>query len=169
VGDATRVDEDHAVSSVVVLDVVGKLGAGDIADVLAGAEDGAAKGLVLESSSVKVVENNLLDLLLDLLGLAEDDVALTLDGGRLELGVLENVGDNVDALGNVGVESLSEVDGVLTLDGGLATLPNVVILSGSYRSVRVEVTTHVLDLELELLLRAPGSALLSISIHPFDL
>ena len=77
----TRVDKDHAVSGVVVLDVVGELGAGDVADVLAGAENGAAERLVLESSGVKVVKDNLLDLLLNLLGLAKDDVALTLDGG----------------------------------------------------------------------------------------
>ena len=81
VRDTTRVDKDHAVSGVVVLDVVGELGAGDVADVLAGAENGAAERLVLESSGVKVVKDNLLDLLLNLLGLAKDDVALTLDGG----------------------------------------------------------------------------------------
>jgi hypothetical protein len=116
VGDTTGSNENHAVSSVVVLDVVGKLGSGDVADVLARAENGAAKGLVLESSSVEVIENNLLDLLLNLLGLAEDNVALTLDGGLLELGVLENIGENVDALRNIRVESLGEVDGVLALE-----------------------------------------------------
>jgi hypothetical protein len=116
VGDTTGSNENHAVSSVVVLDVVGKLGSGDVADVLARAENGAAKGLVLESSSVEVIENNLLDLLLNLLGLSEDNVALTLDGGLLELGVLENIGENVDALRNIRVESLGEVDGVLALE-----------------------------------------------------
>lgn len=42
VRDAAGTDEDHAVGGVVVLDVVGELGAGDVADVLARAEDGAA-------------------------------------------------------------------------------------------------------------------------------
>lgn len=115
VRDATRADEDHAVSSVVVLDVVGELGAGDVADVLAGAEDRAAKGLVLEGSGMQVVEDDLLDLLLDLLGLAEDDIALTLDGRLLELRVLEDIGYDVDTLRNVRVEGLGEVDGVLAL------------------------------------------------------
>lgn len=115
VGNATGSNKDHALSSVVGLDVVGELGAGDITDVLAGAEDGAAEGLVLESSGVEVIENNLLDLLLNLFRLAEDYVALTLDGGLLELGVLENIGENVDALGNIRVEGLGEVDGVFTL------------------------------------------------------
>lgn len=116
VGDTTGSNENHTVSSVVVLDIVGKLGSGDVANVLARAENGAAKGLVLESSSVEVIENNLLDLLLNLLGLSEDNVALTLDGGLLELGVLENIGENVDTLGNIRVESLGEVDGVLALE-----------------------------------------------------
>lgn len=118
VGDATGADEDHALGSVVVLDVVGELSAGDVADVLAGAEDGAAQRLALEGSGVEVVKDDLLDLLLDLLGLAEDDVALALDGGLLELGVLEDIGEDVDALGNIGVEGLGEVDGVLALRQG---------------------------------------------------
>jgi hypothetical protein len=142
-----------------VLDVVGELGTGDIADVLAGAENGATERLVLESSGVKVVEDDLLDLLLDLLGLAEDDVALTLDSRRLKLGVLEDIGDDVDALGNVRVEGLGKVDSVLALGRLLVPISNLILSSGSYRGVRVEVTTHVLDLQLELLLRALGSAL----------
>lgn len=141
VGHTTGANENHAVSGVVVLDVVGELGAGDVADVLARAENSAAEGLVLESGGVQVVEDDLLELLLDLLGLAEDDVALTLNGRLLELGVLENVGENVDALGDIGVEGLGEVDGVLA------------------RGVGVQVATHVLNLELELLLRPVGGAL----------
>lgn len=117
VGDAAGTDKDHSVSSVVVLDVVDELGSGDVADVLAGAEDGAAKRLVLEGSGVEVVKDNLLDLLLNLLGLSEDNVALALNGGLLEQGVLENIGEDVDALGDVRVEGLGEVDGVLALDG----------------------------------------------------
>lgn len=115
VGNATGSSENHAVSSVVVLDVVGELGAGNITDVLAGSKDGAAKRLVLESSGVQVVKDNLLNLLLNLLGLSENDVALALDGGRLELGVLQDIGQDVDGLRNIGVESLGEVDGVLAL------------------------------------------------------
>lgn len=115
VGDTTRANKDHAVSSVVLLDVVGQLGAGDVADVLAGAENGAAESLALEGSGVEVIEDDLLNLLLNLLGLAEDHVALALDGRLLELGVLENVGKDVDALGHIRVEGLGEVNGVLAL------------------------------------------------------
>lgn len=132
VGDVIRVDEDYVVSSVVVFDVVGKFGVGDIVDVFVGVEDGVVKGLVLESSSVKVVENNFFDLFFDFFGFVEDDVVFMFDGGRFEFGVLENVGDNVDVFGNVGVESFSEVDGVFMLDGGLVIMLNVVILFGFY-------------------------------------
>lgn len=115
VGNATGGSEDHTIGSVVVLDVVDELGAGNVTDVLAGSENGSAKRLVLESSGVQVVKDNLLNLLLNLLGLSENDVALALDGGWLELGVLQDIGQNIDGLGDIGVESLGEVDGVLTL------------------------------------------------------
>jgi len=115
VGDTTGTDENHAVSSVVVLDVVGELGPGDVTDVLAGAEDGSAKGLVLVGGGVEVVEDDLLNLLLDLLRLSEDDIALALDGGILKLGVLKDIGEDVYALGDIGVDGLGEVDGVLAL------------------------------------------------------
>lgn len=51
-GNAAGTDENHPVSGVVALDVVGELGSGDVADVLAGTQDGAAQGLVLEGSSM---------------------------------------------------------------------------------------------------------------------
>jgi hypothetical protein len=85
VGDATSTDEDHAVGSVVGVDVVGQLGACDVANVFAGTQDGAAERLVLIGGGVQVVKYNFVQLLLNLLGLAEDDVALPLDGAGLEL------------------------------------------------------------------------------------
>ena len=115
VGDAAGTDENHAVGRVVVLDVVGELSPGDVADVLAGAEDGAAQGLALVGSGVQVVKDNLLELLLHLLGLAQDDVALPLNGGLFELRVLEDVLQDVDALGDVLVQGLGKIDGVLAL------------------------------------------------------
>lgn len=115
VGDTTRTDENHALGSIVVLDVVYEFGAANVTDVLARAENSTSKGLALESSGVEVVKDNLLNLLLDLLRLAEDHVTLTLDRTLLELGVLEDIGQDVDALGNIGVESLGEVDGVFAL------------------------------------------------------
>ena len=64
---------------------------------------------------MEVIENNLLNLLLDLLRLAQDDIAFPLDGRLLELGVLKNILQDIDALGDVLVQGLSEVDGVLAL------------------------------------------------------
>jgi hypothetical protein len=115
VGDATGANKNHAVSSVIALDVVGQLGSGDVENIFTRAQDGAAEALVLESSGVEVIENNFLDLLLDLFGLSEDNISLALDSRLLETGVLEDVGKNVDALRNIGVEGLGEVNGVLTL------------------------------------------------------
>lgn len=114
-GDTTSTNEHHAVSRVVVLDVVDELGPGDVANVLAGSEDGATQRLVLVGGRVQVVEDNLLKLLLNLLGLAQDHIALPFNGGLLELRVLENILQNVDTLGDVLVQGLGKVDGVLAL------------------------------------------------------
>jgi hypothetical protein len=115
VRNATSTNQDHAVSSVVGLDVVGQVIPGDGLDVLLRAEDGAAKGLALVSGGVKVVEDNLLELLVNLLLLAEDHITLTLNGASLELGVLEDIGEDVDGLGDIVVEGLGVVDGVFPL------------------------------------------------------
>jgi hypothetical protein len=115
VGNATSTDQDHAVSGVVGLDVVGQVVPGDGLDVLLGAEDGASKGLGLVSSGVKVVEDNLLKLLVNLLLLAQDHITLTLNGTSLELGVLKDIGEDVDGLGDIVVEGLGVVDSVLPL------------------------------------------------------
>jgi hypothetical protein len=123
VGNATRTNQHHPVRRVVVLDVAGQLGAGDVADVLARSEDGSAQGLVLIGGGVKVVEDNLLKLLLNLLRLAEDDVSFALDGSLLKLGVLKDVGEDIDGLGNVGVEGFSEVDCLLALLSGISPRP----------------------------------------------
>lgn len=129
--DATSTDKDHAVSSVVGLDVLGEVVTLDGEDVVLGPEDGAAEGLALEGNSVEVVKDNLLLELVDLLLLTEDDITLALNSGGLELGVLEDVRDDVDSLVNVLAEGLGVVDSLLA--GG----------------VGVEVGAEVLDLELE--------------------
>lgn len=118
VGNAASADKDHAVGGVVVLDVAGELSSADIADVLLGTEDGAAQRLVLEGGGVQVVEDNLLDLLFHFLRLAQDNAAFPLNGGWLELGVLENVGKNVNALWHILVQGLGKVDCVLALFAG---------------------------------------------------
>lgn len=115
VGNATSANEDHAVSSVVGLDIVLEVGALDALDVLLGSKDGAAEGLSLEGGGVEVVENDLLELLVDLLLLAKNHITLAFDGLGFELGVLEDVGEDVNSGGDVVVKSLGVVDGVFAL------------------------------------------------------
>ena len=62
-----------------------------------------------------MVENDLLELLVHLFLLAENDITLALDGLGLELGVLEDIGQDVDGGGDVVVEGLGVVDGVFAL------------------------------------------------------
>lgn len=162
VGDATGTDEDHAVGGVVVLDVVGELSSGDVADVLLGTEDGAAQRLMLEGGGMQMVKDNLLDLLFNLLRLAQNNVTFPFDSGRLELGVLEDIGKNVDALWHVLVQGLGKVDCILALfqksdaeNLGRGILGDVT----TYRSVGIQVSAHVLDFELQLLLCPAGRTL----------
>lgn len=91
-------------------------------------------GRTLESDRVQVVKDNLLILLLDLFLLPKNDIALPLNRRLFELGVLENVGENIDRLGHVLVERLGVVDCLLA------------------RGVGVQVGAEVFDLELELCL-----------------
>ena len=114
-GDAASANEHHTVGGVVGLDVVFEVGALDALDVLLGAENGASKRLALEGGGVEMVEDDLLELFIDLFLLAQNDITFALDGGGLELGVLQDVGENVDGGGDVAVESLCVVDGVFAL------------------------------------------------------
>ncbi len=132
--DPAGTDKDHAVSGVVGLDVLGEVLTLDGEDVLLGAKDGATKGLTLECNRVKVVEDNLLLKLVNLLLLTEDHIALALDSRVLELGVLKDVRDDVNSLVNVLAESLGVVDSLFA------------------GSVGVEVGTKVLDLEFKSVL-----------------
>jgi hypothetical protein len=115
VRNAASANEHHAVGGIVGLDVALEVGALDALDVLLGAKDGASEGLALEGRGVQVVEDNLLELFVDLLLLAQNDMTLALDGRRLELRVLEDVGQDVNGGGDVVVEGLGIVDGVLAL------------------------------------------------------
>ena len=72
----------------------------------------------------------------DVLGLSQDDVLLSVDSRGVELGVLGDVGEDLNELWHVLVESVS-------LEGGLFS-----------RGVGVEGGSEVLDLELELVLRS---------------
>jgi hypothetical protein len=64
-----------------------------------------------------------------------------LNGAALELGVLEDIGDDVNGLRDVLMEALGVVDHLLM------------------RSVRIEVSAEILHLDLEGMLGATASAL----------
>lgn len=116
VGDTTSTNQDHAVRGVVGLDVVGQVVTGDGLDVLPGTKDGTTEGLGLVRGGVEVVEDNLLQLLVNLLLLTQDHIPLALNSTRLQLGVLKDICEDVDGLGNIVVEGLGVVDGVFSLE-----------------------------------------------------
>ena len=62
-----------------------------------------------------MVKDDFLKLLIHFFLLTKDDIALAFDGLRVELGVLEDVGKDVDCLWDVRVERLGVVNGVLAL------------------------------------------------------
>jgi hypothetical protein len=80
---------------------------------------------------VEVVEHDFFQLLVDFLLFAEDDIPFALDGLGLQLGVLQDVGEDVDGFRDVGVEGFGVVNGVFSLQdtsvrywmrlGGLST------------------------------------------------
>lgn len=155
--DGAGADEGHPVGGVVFGNVGLEVRLGNRVDVFLGAEDGVSergawqgsakqRGVggrrhTLEGDRVQVVKDDLFILLLDLFLLPQNHVALPLNRRLFELGVLENVGQDVDRLGDVLVERLGVVDGLLA------------------RGVGVEVGAEVLDLELELGLGARPGAL----------
>jgi hypothetical protein len=85
VWDSSGTDKDHAISLVVLGDVLREVVLLDGENVLLWTKDGAAESLTLESGSVKVVKDNLLQLLVNLLLFTENDISLPLDGGLLQL------------------------------------------------------------------------------------
>lgn len=139
--DGSGSDQDHSVGGVVLGDELSQLGVGDGLDVLSGAQDGSAQGLVHEGGGVQVVEDNLLVLLVDLLELPGDDLSFSVNSRLGQLGVLQNVGEDLHRLGHVVLERLGVVDGGLS------------------RGVGVEVAAHVLNVELELVLGSLVGAL----------
>ena len=66
-----------------------------------------------------MIEHDFLDLLVYLLGLSQYDVPFSFHRGGLELGVLENIGEDVHSLVDVGVEGFGVVDRVLSAGVGI--------------------------------------------------
>jgi hypothetical protein len=83
---------------------------------------------------MKLVKRDLFVLLVNLLLLTQNDIALAFDGAALNLGILEDVGDDVDDLRDVLAETLGVVDCLLA------------------RGIRIEVCAKILHLYLEYML-----------------
>lgn len=157
--DTSCTNKDHAVGSVVGVDVAGQIVSGDSLNVLLGSEDSATKRLTLERSGVQVIEHNLFQLLVNLFLFPKDNITLALDCGWLELGVLKDIGENVDSVGDIRVEGLGIVDGVLTLQP-MSVQYFCTTTMRTYRSVGVEMSTHVFNLKLQLTLASLLGSLL---------
>lgn len=112
-----------------------------ILNVLGGAKDCLAKGSTLVGSGVQVIEDHLLQVALNFLHLTQDHWALAGDLGLTQFWVLDDISQNLDSLGHILRQTLGVEDGLLP--GG----------------VGVQVSTQVLDLQLQIGLGALGSAL----------
>jgi len=62
-----------------------------------------------------MVEYNLFQLLVNLLRFSQDNITLSLDGLRIELRVLKDIGEDIDSCGYVCIKGLGIVYSVLTL------------------------------------------------------
>ena len=102
--DSTGTNEYHTVGSVVLLDVASQVIAAYRLDVLLRTKNCLAKRLSLESGCVKVVEDNLAEVLVNFLLLAKNNVTLALDCRILELGVLKDVAKDANSGRDVRVE-----------------------------------------------------------------
>jgi hypothetical protein len=158
VGNTTSANQNHTVSRVVCLDIVDQVISLNGLNVLGGTQNRTSQWLTLEGCRVQVIEHNFLQLLVYLLRLSQDNVTLALNGLRLEFGVLENIGEDVDGRGYVCVKCLGVIDSVLTLQSLLASAM-LIRQTLTYRCIGVEVTTHILDFQLQLLLRSVACAL----------
>jgi hypothetical protein len=102
----------------------------------------SSKGeLTLESDSVKVIENDFLDLLVNLLLFPQDNITFPLDRSRFEFTSSQDIRDDLYRLSNVLREGFGVVDGLFS------------------RSVGVQVSSEVLNFEFELVLRSLAGAL----------
>jgi hypothetical protein len=134
--NSTGSGNDKSVGSVVGVDVVLQVSLGQVLDVLVRAENGAAETSAKEGRAVQLVQDDLLVLLVHLLGLAKNHIALAGDGSLVQLGVLQNVRQDLDSLGHIVLEDAGVIHGLFS--GGIG----------------IEVAADILDLNLQLLLRS---------------
>lgn len=124
------------VGGVVGLDVVHEVVSGQSSDVFLGAEDGAAQASAHEGSLVQVVEDLFLIHFVDLHHLSQNHITLSFNSLLVHERVGQYIGEDLHGLGDIVFEHTCVVDGLFT------------------RSVSIQMTSHVLNLHLELLLGA---------------
>ena len=88
-----------------------------------------------------MIENDLLQLFVNLLLLPQNNISFSFNGRCVKLGVLKNITDYVDGLGNIILEAFGIVDSLFS------------------RCVSVEMSTHVFNLELQSVLGATTGTL----------
>jgi hypothetical protein len=94
-----------------------------------------------------MVKDHLFQLLINLFLFSENDISFSLDGCRVELRVLQNIGEDVNSLRDVGVERFGVVNSVFTLQYTSVIILDTVMVY-AYRCISIEMATHVLNLEL---------------------
>src|SRR5438034_1706767 len=112
---ATSANKYHAVSRVIGFDIIDQVRTLNTCDVLFRTENRSSQGLVLVCCSMEVVKYNFLQLLIYLFLLSQDYISLSLDGGWFQLGVLENIGQNVDGLRDIRVERFRVIHSIFPL------------------------------------------------------
>lgn len=149
--NTTGTNKHHAICGVIGLDVSRKIVTRYAFNIRSGPQDCASERLVLECSSMEMVEDDFFQLFVHFFLFAENDVALALDGRVLELAVLEDVGEDVNGGWDVGVEGFGVVDCVFALLRSQNECKTYRIES-TYRGISVQMPTHILNLKLQLLL-----------------
>ena len=138
--NATSSGQHHAGALVVGLDVMDQVVPRNGLDVLGRAQDGPAKGGALVGDCVQVVKDDLLQVHLDLLHLAQDNPTLALNLFLAECGVGEDVAQDFNSAIQVAREAFGIEDSLLPA------------------GVRIQVSSHVLNLKLQPGLGSLGSA-----------
>jgi len=139
--DVTSSSDNHAGSNIVSLDVAVDVLLGDGLDVLLRTEDGARERRATVSGLVETVKDDLLHAGVNILHLTKNDRALSVHGILRDLGVEEDITEDIESLVDILLENLGIENSLLT------------------RGVSVKLTTNVLDLLLELNTSALTSAL----------
>lgn len=120
--DGTSSSDDHTGCGVVVLNVGFQVIAAQGSDVFLGSQDGPSQSSSLKSSSMKVVQYQLLLLFIDFRHFSQDNIAFTFDCSFFQLAVEKDIREDFDSSANIVLENLGKVDRLLTRSVGITTV-----------------------------------------------